>query len=495
MKSILKMPGSKKWSAPVYRAVWAANKCKRLVDPMMGSAASFFALVREVEVNKGYGNEGVLLEGVPAVLGDAGTQLIELWSGLQADPEGFAKAVAALLARFKGADGYYKLRDQETRLTGVQAAARWFVLNRLAFNGLWRFNRKGGFNAPYGGDERAGRIPKGHEIVAAGMAFANAKLTAGDFEATLVRAKVRASDLVVLDPPYTRESYTGYTGAGFNTKDHERLLLAAVDCARKGAAVLVHGLAHPMYGGVLVGNGKVGFTRFDAARFHGIGAKAERRQRVSECIWYAGVPIAPEVFSSVDMDREDRKRPIIKEGPGHDAVQAGGCGRAGRCADESKVDAPSRNVPRDAMARQGTDDHRDPSGSDVQRDSRRRNGNAPRRAAKLDDGTGERVLRDRRQAHGQAAPDRTLDGSDMQQRGADARSQRTGRSADGARSRQRGGPVRDEAPSRPGEVGGAVDQARPAARARKGSQGHVGSAGANAPAGSLFDLIDREFKR
>jgi site-specific DNA-adenine methylase len=46
-------------------------------------------------------------------------------------------------------NSYYALREVDpANLTGSQASARFFILNKLCFNGLYRTNMAGKFNVP-----------------------------------------------------------------------------------------------------------------------------------------------------------------------------------------------------------------------------------------------------------------------------------------------------------------------------------------------------------
>src|SRR6185312_11302091 len=119
----------------------------------------------------------------------------------------------------------YKVRAMEVSdLTPAERAARFIFLNKTCFNGLYRVNRKGEFNVPFGRYTNP-TICDAKGLRAASEALQRTVFKAGDFEATL--KGVEAGDFVYLDPPYVPASatadFTGYTKGGFTMADQTRL--------------------------------------------------------------------------------------------------------------------------------------------------------------------------------------------------------------------------------------------------------------------------------
>ncbi len=71
-----------------------------------------------------------------------------MYRAVAADPE----VVFAALRTMKNAEEFcYEVRALEwTTMSPAEAAARTLFLNRTCFNGLYRVNRKGQFNVPFG---------------------------------------------------------------------------------------------------------------------------------------------------------------------------------------------------------------------------------------------------------------------------------------------------------------------------------------------------------
>jgi DNA adenine methylase len=140
---------------------------------------------------------------------------------------------------------YYRLRAVDPLdLTAVQRAARFVFLNRLCFNGVYRTNRSGAFNVPFG--RAAGAIPPVERWVRCGGALRAARLETSDFEVAVRDAA--EGDFVYLDPPYTRgtrDAYGVYGYGSFTQADFGRLMSALDRLDRGGARFLLSYRASP----------------------------------------------------------------------------------------------------------------------------------------------------------------------------------------------------------------------------------------------------------
>lgn len=140
-------------------------------------------------------------------------------------------------------DAYDEIRRTVPR-GRLQRAARMLYLNRTAFNGLYRVNRAGEFNVPFG--YRMNAFPTAQDLKAAGILLGRAELMAEDFEVTLRRP--RRGDFVYLDPPYTvshnQNGFRRYNEKIFSWEDQVRLATRATELAREGVFVVVSNAAH-----------------------------------------------------------------------------------------------------------------------------------------------------------------------------------------------------------------------------------------------------------
>ena len=111
-------------------------------------------------------------------------------------------------------------------LTPVQKASRIIFLNKTCFNGLFRVNRAGQFNTPFGKYKRPNIVNE--KILRAVNGYFNGadiSLSCKDFETVLKAAS--KGDFVYLDPPYDplsdTSSFTGYDRGGFDGEEQARL--------------------------------------------------------------------------------------------------------------------------------------------------------------------------------------------------------------------------------------------------------------------------------
>ena len=105
----------------------------------------------------------------------------------------------------------------------------------VCFNGLYRENRNGLFNTPYG--DRRAALPTVADIVAFAGHFAHADVRPGwDFEDVIVEAE--AGDVIFADPPYDGDvtAFTSYVAAPFGPEAQARLRDALERAATRGAA-------------------------------------------------------------------------------------------------------------------------------------------------------------------------------------------------------------------------------------------------------------------
>jgi len=189
-------------------------------EPFLGGGAMFFA-VRERATGT-------------ARLHDLNDVLVNAWRQVRDDPAALLQALEYYTAN-DSKEFYYEQRTAEPE-SGVEQAARFIYLNQTAWNGLWRVNRWGQFNVPWG--QRPFRGLDEDRIYRTSDALIGATITSEDFRSTL--DKPRAGDFVYLDPPYLPLSDTSkfflYTEKRFRAPDLAELASICDDLTERGVA-------------------------------------------------------------------------------------------------------------------------------------------------------------------------------------------------------------------------------------------------------------------
>jgi DNA adenine methylase len=192
----LKWAGGKRWQLPVLRVLWAPHVSRRLVEPFCGG----------LSVTLG-------LRPGRALLNDVNPHLVNFYRWLK---RGLRVAIpldndAALFYRHRRCFNSLLAAGHERTL---EAASLFYFLNRTAYNGLCRFNRRGEFNVPYG---RYQRINYQRDFGRYRDALAGWSFRAGDF----ARVPLDPDDFVYADPPYD-VPFTAYARGGFTWADQVR---------------------------------------------------------------------------------------------------------------------------------------------------------------------------------------------------------------------------------------------------------------------------------
>lgn len=223
---------------------WAGGK-RRLLSELLSQTPVEFGTYHEPFVGGGalfFGLAGQRLrEGNWAVLSDANLRLVRTWRAVKNDVEGLIARLEDY-ARAHSEEQFYAVRALQPDNFELDAdVAAWFIyLNKTAYNGLYRVNRKGGFNVPLGRYDDP-QICDAKGLRAASRALAQAQIHHSPFDGVLERAQ--PGDFVYFDPPYVPMSstsdFTSYTADGFTLSDQERLRDVARALKSRGCTVLL----------------------------------------------------------------------------------------------------------------------------------------------------------------------------------------------------------------------------------------------------------------
>lgn len=180
------------------------QKIDRYIEPFVGGGAIFFALNHP-----------------KATIADLNWWLIDTYKALRDDWQ----AVAKELDRFPNTkEDYLRIRAIDPKTQSLlRRAAQFIYLNKNCFRGLFRVNKQGHFNVPYGAYNRRYYDP--NVLAAAAALLENCEIQTSDFEAALLG--ISSSDFVYLDPPYYKlggySDFNRYTSEQFRESDQLRL--------------------------------------------------------------------------------------------------------------------------------------------------------------------------------------------------------------------------------------------------------------------------------
>ena len=201
----------------------------RYIEPFFGGGAMFFALQPE-----------------NAIIADSNPELINMYQGVADHVE---DVIQCLKQYENTSEMFYAVRSQEwTTLSKTEAAARMIFLNKTCFNGLYRVNKQGQFNVPYGKYKNP-KICDEDGLKAASVALKKAHILCEDYVTVLERC-AQPGDFVFLDPPYLPISkyadFKRYTKEQFYEEDHVELAKMIITLHERGCHVILTNSNHPL---------------------------------------------------------------------------------------------------------------------------------------------------------------------------------------------------------------------------------------------------------
>jgi DNA adenine methylase len=258
---------------------WAGGKgqllpelLKRLPDhfeayhePFVGGGALFFELATQGRTTKAY-------------LSDINAALIDVYLGLR---DCLDEVITHLQQHRHDHDYYYEIRALDpAALSLPERAARIIYLNKTCYNGLYRENRAGQFNVPFGRYVNP-TICDEPNLRAASAILQGVDIARRRFNSVLDYAKT--GDFVYFDPPYVPLSptanFTSYDRAGFGPDDQRQLRDVFVELARRGVGAMLSNSDTPLVRELYAG---LHIEQVMAAR--AVNSKANYRGKVAEVL-------------------------------------------------------------------------------------------------------------------------------------------------------------------------------------------------------------------
>jgi len=121
---------------------------------------------------------------------------------------------------------HLRMLYNDKKLSSLIHCCLFFFIRNYAYSGMFRYNKKGNFNVPYGGIayNKKSLLPKinyyrSNELV---CHFSETTITGLDFESFFESNPPKNNDFVFWDPPYDSD-FSTYAQNSFSQSDHKRL--------------------------------------------------------------------------------------------------------------------------------------------------------------------------------------------------------------------------------------------------------------------------------
>ena len=234
-KPFLKWAGGKRQLLEQFEELYPIElklkKIKNYYEPFVGGGAVFFDVAQNYEIENAY-------------LYDINEELIISYKVIQKDVYKLIEFLYRYDKQYKKLNDekrkeyYYELRENynlqrfnidynKYSENWIPRAAQTIFLNKTCFNGLFRFNSKGGFNSPMGKYKNP-KILDEHNLLNVSKLLEIATIKKADFKK--VKEDIKNNSFVYFDPPYRPISktanFTSYSK--FNFLDDEQLQLASL---------------------------------------------------------------------------------------------------------------------------------------------------------------------------------------------------------------------------------------------------------------------------
>lgn len=221
----LRWAGGKRWLVSQILELTKACSFNNYHELFLGGGAVFFGINPKNQ----------------SFLSDINADLVNAYIQVRDNPE---LVISAIMQYENTERCYYNVRAQKTESL-IQKAANFIFLNQTSFNGLYRVNKKGDYNVPYG--YRKKWHFSSETIKSASERLKNVTINCFDFEEGA--CFIHKNDFVFLDPPYAVSKNEGgflkYNSTLFSIDDQERLSRFVDIIEERQAFYVMTNAAHP----------------------------------------------------------------------------------------------------------------------------------------------------------------------------------------------------------------------------------------------------------
>jgi DNA adenine methylase len=206
---------------------YSPSSFNKYIEPFVGGGALFF----NISPSNG-------------IISDLNEELIITYQEVKRN----VREIISILDTYKNEESfYYKIRKLNTSsLTRSERAARLIYLNKTCFNGLFRVNKRGEFNVPYG--KRTGPFLDKQTLIIASEYLSNAEILHSDYK-DILNKYASKGDFIFLDPPYQPvgkfSDFKRYTKEFFYENNQIELAGIFHELVKKGCYVILTNSDHP----------------------------------------------------------------------------------------------------------------------------------------------------------------------------------------------------------------------------------------------------------
>ncbi len=241
-------------------------------EPFIGGGAMFFAVADTQRFQR-------------AVVNDWNADLVNVYRVVRDFPDELMAFLRTIEESYtENPSGIYEAwRNPPPHqvMHAFQRAGRFIFLNKSCFNGLYRVNKKGQFNSPWGHRPTVNTHEPENILACAEVLNRFVMLRQGDFSDAVGDAT--EGDFVYFDPPYVplnpTSNFTSYTSDGFSMDDQHRLSVLFRTLADRGVSMMLSNSDTPEVRALYAG-----FRLLEVQMGRNINSKGEGRAAVGELV-------------------------------------------------------------------------------------------------------------------------------------------------------------------------------------------------------------------
>ena len=156
-----------------------------------------------------------------------------------------------------------KSKKDKNLISEEKRIANWYFIREFCYGGMFRFNRSGDFNVPYGGigyNNKDFRVKADYLFSKEINELLDRTLIQNkDFSKVIEENNLTENDFIFLDPPYDTE-FSDYEGNSFAKEDQKRLAIVLKNTSAKWVLIIKE---TPFILGLYDKENKIKISRFD----------------------------------------------------------------------------------------------------------------------------------------------------------------------------------------------------------------------------------------